>query len=271
MVFGETDMAYGEEDKIGRWSIDKLAFLEKYIPAYLNATKKSWQRYYIDGFAGQGRWIHNKTGKVVDGSPAIVLKHAEQFTHLHFVEYDHDRANQLIELVKQFNATHKATIHVGDCNKKIPEIMQGIHKKAPCFVFLDPSKHSLHWPTIVVLSKWRTELFILFPLNMTLIRFLPRHGQLKPWAADHLNPVFGTNEWETIYREVPRYMLAQSLLDLYTERLKDLGYEFINISRIFKSDRGQKLYYMIWVGKHPVGKKIMDSVFLQQPGQLELF
>lgn len=264
-------MAYGEQDVIGRWSIDKLSFLEKYIPAYLRATGRSYQRYYIDGFAGKGKWIHKNTGELVDGSPAIVLKHADKFTHLHFIEYDDIRANQLKELVSYYNATNKVTVHVGDCNEVIPTVLQRINLRAPSFVFLDPSKDQLKWETISTLSKWKTELFILFPLNMTLLRFLPRHGNIHPWAPDRLTPLFGTDEWEYLYKSVPRYELAHSLLELYTQRLKNLGYDHINISRIFKNDNGQRLYYMIWVGKHPIGKKIMDSIFEQQPGQLELF
>lgn len=264
-------MGYGVDDKIGRWSIDKLQFLEKYIPSYIRATKGTLHRYYIDGFAGKGTWIHNKTGNIIDGSAAIALKYAEQFTHLHFVEYDPQRAAQLKELIIQHNAVHKATVHIGDCNELIPLIMSKIHHRAPCFVFLDPSKDQLQWITISTLAKWKTELFILFPLNMTLLRYLPRHGELKHWARPHLDPIFGTSEWYEIYRNVPRGDLANSLLDLYSSRLQGLGYEYKNVSRIFKNDNGQRLYYMIWVGKHPVGSRIMDPIFKQQPGQLELF
>lgn len=264
-------MSYGEHDVIGRWSIDKLSFLEKYIPAYLRATSRSYQRFYIDGFAGKGRWIHKNTGESVDGSPAIVLRNAEKFTHLHFIECDPVRAEQLNELVGYYKATNKTTVHIGDCNETIPKIMQKINYKAPSFVFLDPSKDQLKWSTISTLSQWKTELFILFPLNMTLLRFLPRHGNIHPWAPKRLTPLFGTEEWKSLYDNVPRHDLAQALLNLYTNRLRSLGYNHINVSRIFKNDNGQRLYYMIWVGKHPIGKKIMDTVFEQQPGQLELF
>lgn len=264
-------MAYGKEDLIGRWSMDKLAFLEMYLPAYLRATRTSKQRFYIDGFAGKGKWVNRSTGEVVDGSAAIALRYADRFTHLYFVEYSQERAENLHRLIEKHNAQSKATVFNGDCNEELPNIIKRINRFAPTFVFLDPSKDQLRWSTIEKIAPWKTELFILFPLNMTLIRYLPRHGILKPWAYDHLDAVFGTRQWEDLYRTKHRGELAYSLLNLYTQRLQELGYEHVNVSRIFKNDYGQRLYYMIWVGKHPIGKKIMDKVFEQQPGQLELF
>lgn len=266
-------MAYGKEDVIGNWSLDKLEFLKKYIPAYLKATAKATHKYYIDGFAGRGKWIERNSGKIIDGSAAIALKYADLFTHIHLVEFEEERAEQLKKIAFECNAVKKTTIHIGDCNHHLPHIINTIHDKSPTFIFLDPSSDQLHWSTIVTLSKKRTELFILFPLNMTILRYLPKNGLLKPWAREHLDPLFGSNEWEAIYRtaRLRRGELAQALLDLYTKNLQALGYKHINISRIFKNDGGQRLYYMIWVGKHPVGKKIMDTIFEQQPGQLELF
>jgi len=264
-------MAYGEKDFIGRWSLGKLAFLERYLPAYLRATKPALHRYYIDGFAGRGKWIDKSTGKSVDGSAAIALQHIDKFTHLYFIEYEDERAENLRSLISSYGATQKATVYVGDCNEYLPLIMRRIHYKAPTFVFLDPSSDQLQWKSIELLSKWKTELFILFPLNMTLIRYLPRRGAQEKWATERLDKVFGTREWENIYKNKDRLYLTSELLNLYTSRLKNLGYDHINISDIFKSDTGQSLYYMIWVGKHPVGKKIMDTIFEKQSPQLKLF
>lgn len=264
-------MTYGEKDAIGRWSLGKLAFLERYLPAYLRATKPAMHRYYIDGFAGRGQWIDKSTGQNVDGSAAIALQHANKFTHLYFIEYEDDRAKNLRTLIDSYGASHKATVYVGDCNEHLPIIMRKINYKAPTFVFLDPSKDQLQWRSLELLSQWKTELFILFPLNMTILRFLPRRGNQENWATERLDRFFGTREWEDIYKNKSRPYLASELLKLYISRLTNLGYEHINISDIFKSDTGQSLYYMIWVGKHPVGKKIMDTVFEKQSPQLKLF
>ena len=150
------------------------------------------------------------------------------------------------------------------------KVLARIHPAAPTFVFLDPSGDHLRWSTIELLSKWRTELFILFPYNMTLVRYLPRHRKQEEWQKEHLDAFFGTRDWEEIYKGERIYLLRR-LLDLYTVRLRALGYKHVNISECFKNSTGQNLYYMIWVGKHDAGKKIMDWVFAQQSNQLKLF
>ncbi|MDI3328845.1 MAG: three-Cys-motif partner protein TcmP [Alicyclobacillaceae bacterium] len=263
-------MGYGsKENTIGQWSIDKLAFLERYIPNYLLATKKALERYYIDAFAGRGEWIHRQTGEKVAGSASIVLRYAKEFTKIHLCELEEDRVEDLRRLVAENGASDKVAIHQGDANRLLPFIMKSIHRSAPTFVFLDPSGDHIHWSTIQTLSKWKTELFILYPYNMTLIRYLPRDPEKQePFKKERLNLFFGTDEWEYIYRNTPRRYLHFELLDLYTRRLKELGYQYCNISKCFKSTTGQKLYYMIWVGKHKAGKDIMNWVYKQQSNQL---
>ncbi|WP_169332844.1 three-Cys-motif partner protein TcmP [Effusibacillus pohliae] len=265
-------MGYGsKENTIGQWSIDKLAFLERYLPAYLKATKTALHRYYIDGFAGRGEWIHRETKEKVAGSATIAFKYAEQFTKLHFCELEEDRVQDLKKLAKQHNVTDKVQFHQGDCNIVLPSIMRSIHPTAPTFVFLDPSGDHIHWSTIETLALWRTELFILYPYHMTLLRYLPRDPRRQEgFQKERLNKFFGTDEWEEIYRCKPRTYLLFGLLDLYTRRLQEVGYPYCYVSKCFKSTTGQKLYYMIWVGKHKAGKNIMDWVYKQQSNQISL-
>lgn len=265
-------MAYGEkENTVGEWSIDKLAFLDRYLPVFAKAAQKAKHRYYIDAFAGNGEWLHRETGAYVEGSASIALRNVSGFTRQFFVEMDDGRVNNLKGLVDKFKAHDKADVLQGDTNKVLPTLMQKIHKKAPTFVFLDPSGDQLHWSTIECLSEWKTELFILYPYHMTIQRYLPVDKTKQAnWQKERLNNFFGTNEWFEIYQSKPREYLLFDLLELYTKRLESLGYEYRNVSKCFKSHTGQSLYYMIWVGKHPVGKKIMDWVFEKQDPQLSL-
>lgn len=265
-------MGYGKNDEIGQWSVDKLSFLERYLPAFAKATKKAKQRYYIDGFCGKGVWTHKKTKEKIQGSASIALNYSEDFTHQYFIDLDNERINEVKEIINKKSILNKATAINGDCNVEIINIMKKIHKRAPTFVFLDPSGDHIHWKTIQYLSNWRTELFILFPYHITIRRFLPIDiNKQAEWMKKRLNEFFGTNKWEEIYYQTHRNYLASKLLELYTSRLNDIGYIHCNVSDVFKTDTGQNLYYMIWVGKHPVGKKIMNYVFEKQSDQLKLF
>lgn len=265
-------MAYGENyDEIGQWSVEKLKFIEDYLPSFTRATKTAMQRYYIDCFAGKGRWIHKDTKKIIDGSPAISLKYKDEFTKLFFIEMDEKRCNKLKELVDENNC-HNAEIINGDCNIEIANVLKRIHPRSPTFVFVDPSADQVHFSTMEILSKWKTELFILFPYQMTLRRYLPKDkSKLGEWQIERLNSFFGSNEWLNIYKTCSRKYLLSKLLDLYTNNLKKLGYEFVHISQVFQMENGPELYMMIWVGKSPVGEKIMKKVYEKQYDQLSLF
>lgn len=265
-------MTYGGQyDEIGEWSIEKLKFIEDYLPHYIRATKKAWHRYYIDCFAGKGRWIHKHSKELVDGSPAISMKYKDDFTKLFYIEMDENRCSALKALTSEFNSLN-AEIIQGDCNIEIESVLMRIHPRAPTFVFIDPSADQVKFSTMEKLAKWKTELFILYPYQMTLRRYLPRDvSKLKPWGIERMDAFFGSRGWLDIYQNTRRELLLSELLKYYTDNLRKLGYEYTHISDVFRMKSGPELYMMIWVGKHPVGEKIMKTVYEKQSDQLSLF
>lgn len=121
-------MGYGDkENTIGEWSIDKLKFIERYLPYFVSATKRAYQRYYIDAFAGNGEWIHRDTGEKGPGSVSIALQNAAGFTKQHFIETNEERIENLKQLVLNENKQGKALVHNGDCNVLLPKIMSTIY------------------------------------------------------------------------------------------------------------------------------------------------
>lgn len=273
-------MPYGEEEGyIGHWSTAKLDILREYLPIYQNACMRAKHCFYVDAFAGRGEWKVKGTNEVVQGSPKIALTHLEKFTRTYFVEMDEERVKELQSLKDSSAHPFKVKVLQGDANEMLPQIFHEIHPKAPTFVFLDPSADQLKWSAIEHLSKWKTELFILYPYNMTISRYLPQDiDKLRPWGIERLNNFFGCSDWLEVYQDHAggrRRYLAEALLRLYTGRLKQLGYDYCNVSKCFRTidaEHGQRLYYMLWVGKHPVGKKIIDSVLkkVENSPQLDL-
>lgn len=260
-------MTYGEEGTIGQWSLVKLDILRTYLPAYQAACRRARDCYCIDAFAGKGEWRVRGTDRVVEGSPQIVLDYLGGFTQVFMIEMEAKRARELEYLKERSSHPSKVTVIVGDTNVVLSNALRSIHPKAPTFVFLDPSGDQLQWATIELLAKWQTELFILYPYGMTIARYLKRDpDKQEQWEIDRLNTFFGCENWNETYRDCiagRRKYLESELLDLYTERLRGLGYKYCFVSRCFRTideRHGQKLYYMIWVGKHPVGGKIIRSV-----------
>lgn len=65
-------------DKIKQHSIAKHRILEAYLAAYFqtlvgNQRRDEFRLTLVDGFAGGGRYVHEDTNKLADGSPLILL------------------------------------------------------------------------------------------------------------------------------------------------------------------------------------------------------
>ncbi len=244
---------------IGDWTLDKLKILDSYLPGYLQATTTALERIYIDAFAGPGK-NQLETGEIVDGSPLIaanaVAKNGTRFTRLFFFEQDPRIAAELRRLITDSGIEDRARVLEGDVNTKLPALLQTLPERSPTFVFIDPTGIEPRWTTIVSLATRRTELLINFPLGMSINRNALR-------SIEKMDTYFGSAEWRTIF-ESPGTGRARRLLDFYKTRLAQLGYIHpVENDRLVKTLDNRKLYYMIFVSKVPIAKRIMSWVFKQ--------
>ena len=89
-----------------------------------------------------------------------------RFSELYFIESEPAAAAELQCEIEE-RGDHRATVITGDVNIELPRIVQGLNKRAPTFVLLDPEGIEPCWDTIEAIALWKTELLINFP---------PRHG-----------------------------------------------------------------------------------------------
>lgn len=244
---------------VGDWTRDKLKILEDYLPAYLGATTKALERIYVDGFAGPGTNILQRERKVIDGSPLIALSaralSGTRFSHLYFIEKDHDLAAELERSVAERGESSRVTVICGDANVELPKAVQVHHKLAPIFVFLDPQGIDPRWDTIQAIAQWKTELPINFPFGMAINRNL---------QSPKVSAYFGNDEWQQFWRLSGRTP-TRELLDHYKNGLASLGYKYTTtVDRLIKTQGNTRLYYLVFVSKVDVGAQIMNSV-LRQP------
>jgi three-Cys-motif partner protein len=251
--------------EIGDWTLEKLRILEDYLPIYLQATTRTLERIYIDAFAGPGRNRLKATSKTVDGSPLVALKarakNGTRFSRLFFIEQDEAIANELRESVAETGTGSKARVIRGDVNDELPKLVRSLPRRSPAFIFLDTEGIEPKWSTLEAIAPWQVELLINFPLGMSINR--------NP-NSDKVNQYFGTDAWRRIWESsVPGR--TRDLLDLYKNRLKDLGFEYTtDVDPLITDSLGHPLYYLIFVSKVEPAKRIMKWV-QEQPdsaGQL---
>lgn len=245
--------------KIKQHTLQKLEYFEKYINAYLSATKRLPKKYYIDAFAGCGKCVVDKMQKIVYGSPLISLKSKNVFDSYILIEQNKKNFKELeitidgagiskerIESIKLYNK---------DCNK----FLKNFHfdSNAGHLIFLDPEGPELLWETIYSLSKVKkADLLILYPYDMALVRLVKDY-------KEKLNKFYGTTSWLNIYEIRKNAADAKKkLLDFYINNLKKLGFELVVYRQIrTKIREGKPLYHLILATHSPVGDKIMSDIF----------
>lgn len=241
--------------RVGEWTRDKLRILESYLPYYLQATTTAIDRVYIDGFAGPGTNTLRESGVVIPGSPLIAASarapNRTRFTRLIFIEKSEALAD---ELRSHVNQDSRCEVYSGDVNDRLPEIIRTVNRRAPTFVFLDTAGIDPRWKAIEAVAPWQVEFLINFPLGMSINR--------NP-DSDKTLSYFGTPEFRSLLRRRGPGK-ARALLDLYKRRLATLGLIYTtDDDRLVRTQNGKRLYYLVFVGKHPVGERIMNAVFSQ--------
>lgn len=210
----------------GDWTRIKLEALRKYLNAYRmiferNPRASHFTTFYIDGFAGSGKWVTRKkdSGSEIDlfedpderqdadryseGSVQIALGLDSPFDRYLLIEKDKTIAEELETLIiERFqNLRTRTELHIGDCNEKICEITGNWnHAKDRGVCFLDPYGMSVNWSTIDSIARTESiDLWLLLPLGQGICRLLTKKQIPEgPWA-NRLDTVLGTPSWRDAF------------------------------------------------------------------------
>jgi len=271
--------SYGREDIIGKWSLEKLELLHKYLAGYLKVlAKQAWCRgyEYIDAFAGTGKPKTKDEQEYVDGSPRIALGLTPSFTQYHFIEQADWRVKKLEKLRGEF-PTHGITIYHGDCNKILreqilPQLSYSSKKRA--IAFIDPFGMQFEWETMEYLAQTKTvEVLLNFPVMAINRGVLRKHPEMISKASrERLDRFWGTKDWM-----VDLYMEERTLFGMETVKRphsgKEFGYAFkkrlgeifryCSIPILMTNSKKTPLYCMLFAGHNATGKRIAEDIFIK--------
>lgn len=232
----------------GFWTADKLDFLDRYIPAFLRATKKARGRYYVDGFAGPG--TNRIDGRERNGSPLIALNADVGATGYFFVERSPDSFEKLQKVVSEHPRGSKVSLYQDDFNRKVSEILSQIPDRAPTFFFLDPEGLELEFETVRQISRrTKSDLFILISgSGVTRNLYLPSSERA-------LTRFYGNDDWKKAKQqyEEGKYEADRRrfevFTDLYLNQLKDIGFDVVNRFLIARNSRNVALHALVFAIK----------------------
>ena len=270
----------------GSWAAKKLDYLARYIDVFEKSMRKKWvTRNYIDLMAGPGKDRIRGSGAVLLGSPLQALTTSHPFTGYFFVDLLEENTTTLRQRCTASPHQNLVSIHTGDCNVLVDDIVARIRPKDRVslnLAFLDPEGFELKWATVVKLASLRRmDLIINYPQG-GLNRYLRQAYDSK--ATTSVDLFFGGREWRNLYEKSQTKQTSvgihRLLIDHYRDNLVKLGY-----TEVFRGDEGIEdeplirntqrnapLYRLLFASKHNLGHQFWRKVVSRDVyGQASLF
>jgi three-Cys-motif partner protein len=270
----------------GQWSDEKLDALRDYLTSYAQAlSKASFERIYIDAFAGAGTveaapceptetWFDEELAAedagYRHGSPLIALGIEPSFHRFIFIEHDTVSIASLRQQVSEaFPAKlENASFLQVEANEALQSITRkGNWKSQRAVAFLDPFALHVKWETIEAIARTQAiDMWLLFPA-MAVNRMLPRNGVVPKQWADKLSGTFGSSEWESCFYERQSDMFGEEtiskqpkifdkLSEFITMRLNTVFAEANKKPLILKNSTGAPLFLLCFACGNPKGAPI---------------
>lgn len=268
----------------GYWTQAKLAILQDYLPAFLQASKgKATEFVYLDAFAGEGHGVDRLTGEAFPGSAQIALDVdvGGGFTKLRYFEQS-TKAGELERRLKQTNPGRDIKVYGGDCNQTIAAALNDLRlvRWAPTFAFIDPDGMELAWETLALLAQhklgyrkhgserpeYKVELWLLFPTQGLIRTLALDRTKLLPRHEEGATRLFGTDAWRRIYElrragDLTAPDAKEEYVNLMRWRLMhDLGYGKTHPFEL-KNTGGGTIYHMIFATDNAAGDRIMSDLY----------
>jgi three-Cys-motif partner protein len=131
-------------DEVGGWAKDKHDRLRKYVDISRAARRKFVQgsggATYIDLYCGAGRALVRESGEIIDGSPLVAFKCANEsgvaFSEVYIADTDRKKCNVCAKRIA--SAGGRALALTGPAESTAARIVSRLNKSGLHFAFLDP-------------------------------------------------------------------------------------------------------------------------------------
>lgn len=268
----------------GEWAKEKLYYLNRYFDAFIQATKKSFDRQvYVDLLAGPGRcYLKDNPADEFEGSPILALTGKAPFSSVLCVEGDAKNAEALKHRIGGCPRESTAAVLHGDANApetiaRVREALSG--RKTLGLIFVDTLGLSdVAFQTLQeITTDRRADLIYTFQVSDVTRNI---GGALKnDGEADRFTKAFGDSDWETAWQAHVRGFagtvdVADALTTFFELRLQSgLGYRYVkSLHRLMKNSKNAPLYRLILASHSELAPKLWEGVTkIEFSGQRGLF
>lgn len=233
--------------------------------------------YFVDCFAGRGKYHKDGQNDVISGSPLIGLeislevKRIKQKKGRNFdlnviaIEADKNNLIPLKEFISESNPneTVKVELYESTFEKAIPDIVKKI-SNAPAFFFIDPygikgvDKNTLD---VIVNRKGATEIFLNY-MKMGLTRMSGQYKNIDHRddnirikaikTVSHIDSLFGGRSW--IEKD------EEKLLKHFVKQVFSKNYKFVLNFNVPYPDRSGTIYNLLFATNYESAEKIMKDI-----------
>jgi three-Cys-motif partner protein len=266
----------------------KLKMLEEYLQAWAKIFfsiagrqgYKNWQEiYYVDCFAGRGKYHKDGQKNAISGSPLIALKCALDFQqnprykgvkmNCIFIENDKKTAKELEGFCGPYKDLVNYEVRLGDFKDIILEIIEKINYH-PAFFFIDPDGiKELKRESVeqIVNRKGPTDIFLNYikggveRITGLAKKKIPEITNQKISAKDIktiqcLTDFYGLNIFNKLDSTEKERLKEWTTSLLQSSSLKEIA--VFDMPYLHKSDT---IYYLLFASRKPVAKKVILSIF----------
>jgi three-Cys-motif partner protein len=263
-------------DEIGHWSEIKLSILEKYARPYNQILlAHHLHPIYIDGFAGAGHHRAKGSGRLIEGSPTRALSIQPPFDHLHFVDIDGARVEELRRLSA---GRSNVSVYHGDCNEVLttqvlPQVRYADYQRALCI--LDPYGLHLNWETIRMAGESEViEIFLNFPvMDMNMNVLWHNSERVSEPQRERMTRFWGDNSWEDaayqttpgLFEEMREKTSNEVVAEAFRIRLKEVGgFKYVPKPMPMRNSNGVVVYFLFFAAQQPTADRIAKEIIMKE-------
>jgi len=265
----------------------KLVILEKYIKEWATIIFSQWRKkgyknfktaYYIDCFAGRGKYHQDGKENSVNGSPLIGLECARHFNKKFGGEIELkcilvEKRKEYIEDLRKFCHPYKKTvkyqIYHADINEAIEKILEIVQSKATLF-FVDPwSLKELEQKTVkqIVSKNGPNDLLLNYICGTKRVL-----GRVKNMVTqdkvdqqfiklvDSVRTFHGLDFILKCFDKKDRDIL----IGWAKEIIKDTKLKQTSVYKMLRPSKNEAAYYLFFASRSPIAKKVIDYIFKKE-------
>jgi len=244
-------------------TVSKHNIFENYLGPWIKIlSAQPWVKrlYYVDAFAGRGRFVSGEKGSPLIGAKLLKKYWKSRMKYYCIcIERETGRVKELEKELKEFRDKVDMKIYGGEFNDLVNEVIKGTEKH-PAFFFIDPEGFS-------GMSFSAIKSILELPHKEVLINF--QYNAIQRWLkADKvertISDLFGTDKWmDIVKRGLRRTHKEKALIELYKSQLRSRGY-YVWYFRNKFPQKDRTFYYLVYATQNLTGFKIMKEVIFKE-------